>query len=288
MTVGFHRLLFLSFDLIESMMQNKFCLVTSLFNIQREKMSGNDGRSWGNYLEWFEKTLRLKTPMIIFCENDLVDFVKERREHPTEIVTRNFSEIPYLHLKDEIQKILSSDGYQNKIGAPERIECQHSMYNIIQYSKFKWLDQAISLNPFSSRYFFWIDAGASRHFDGFDTNNTFPSQESLELLDKMGEKFLLQMNMDFYQDLVVAETLTEEYFWDARAFTCGSFFGGELEAVKKVNDEIHHIFINKMIKNGLVNTEQTALGYLLKTKPYLFLQYRRYNGKHMDMFTGLS
>ena len=43
-----------------------------------------------------------------------------------------------------------------------------------------------------------------------------------------------------------------------------------------------------MINNGLVNTEQTALGYLLKTKPDLFVEYRRYNGKHMDMFAELS
>jgi hypothetical protein len=43
-----------------------------------------------------------------------------------------------------------------------------------------------------------------------------------------------------------------------------------------------------MINNGLVNTEQTALGYLLKTQPDLFVEYRRYNGRHMDMFTELS
>jgi len=269
-------------------MENKFCLVTSLFNIERERMNGNDGRSWDDYLKWFEKTLQLKTPMIVFCEDDLVEFIEKRREYPTKIITHTVSEIPYYYLKDEIQKIISSNEYQSKIGAPERIECQHSMYNVVQYSKFKWLGQAIEINPFDSKYFFWIDAGASRHFEGFDTDDNFPSQASLDALDQMGEKFLLQMNMDYYQDLVNAETLTEEYLWDARAFTCGSFFGGELEAVKKINREIDNIFINKMINNGLVNTEQTALGYLLKTQPDLFVEYRRYNGKHMDMFTELS
>ena len=271
-----------------NIMENKFCLVTSLFNIEREKMNGNDGRSWDNYLGWFEKTLQLKTPMIVFCEDNLIEFIEKRRNYPTKIITHTVSEIPYYFLKDKIQKIISSEEYQSKIGVPQRIECQNPMYNVVQYSKFKWLDQAIGVNPFNSKYFFWIDAGASRHFEGFDTNNNFPSKESLDTLDQMGEKFLLQMNMDFYQDLVQAETLTEEYFWDARAFTCGSFFGGELEAVKKVNREIDNIFINKMINKELVNTEQTALGYLLKTQPDLFVEYRRYNGKHMDIFTELS
>lgn len=269
-------------------MNNKFCLVTSLFNVEREKMSGNDGRSWDDYLKWFEKTLQLKSNMIVFCEDNLVDFIEKRRNYPTKIITHTVSEIPYYFLKDKIQEILSSEDYQNKIGAPHRIECQHPMYNVIQYSKFKWLDRSIELNPFNSKYFFWIDAGASRHFDGFDTNQNFPSQDSLDAFDQMGEKFLIQMNMDYYPDLVHAETFAEEYLWDARAITCGSFFGGEMEAVKKVNREIEDVLINKMINNGLVNSEQTALGYLLKTKPDLFVEYRRYNGKHMDIFTELS
>jgi hypothetical protein len=40
--------------------------------------------------------------------------------------------------------------------------------------------------------------------------------------------------MDFYKDLAYAETLNEDYLWNARAITCGSFFGGEtLNRLKK-------------------------------------------------------
>ena len=94
--------------------------------------------------------------------------------------------------------------------------------------------------------------------------------------------------MEFYKDIANALTLGEEYLWDARAITCGSFFGGNLEAVKKVSKEVDDIWINKMIKNGNVNNEQITLAYLLKTKPDLFVEYNRYNGKHMDIFTELS
>ena len=273
---------------MSSTIENKFCLVTSLFNINREEMTGNDGRTWDDYLLWFEKTLQLKSPMIVFCDNDLIEFVEKRRECPTKIITHTVSEIPYYSLRDKIQTIISSDEYQNKIDVPQRIECQHPMYTVVQYSKFKWLDSAIELNPFDSKYFFWIDAGASRHFEGFDTNSPFPSQESLNAFDQIGEKFLIQLNMEFYKDLAYAETLNEDYLWNARAITCGSFFGGEIESVKKVNQEIDDILINKMISNGFVNNEQIALAYLLKTKPDLFVEYKRYNGRHMDIFRELS
>ena len=269
-------------------MNKNFVLVSSLFNINREKMNGNDGRSWDDYLNWFEKTLQIKSPMIIFAEDDMVEFVEKRRDYPTKIITHSTSEIPYYYLRDKIQTIISSEEYQSKIDSPQRIECQHPMYTVVQYSKFKWLDRAIELNPFDSKYFFWIDAGASRFFDKFDTNQNFPSQESLDAFEQMGEKFLLQLNMEFYGDLAHAETLNEDYLWDSRAITCGSFFGGELESVKKVNAEVGNILINKMIKNGFVNNEQIALAYLLKTKPDLFVEYNRYNCKHMYIFRELS
>lgn len=269
-------------------MNKNFVLVSSLFNINREEMSGNDGRTWDDYLMWFEKTLQLKSPMIIFCEDNLVEFVKNRREYPTKIITHTVSEIPYYFLKDKIQMIISSEKYQKKIDVPQRIECKHPMYTVVQYSKFKWLDEAIRLNPFDSKYFFWIDAGASRHFEDFDINNQFPSQESLDAFEQMGEKFLLQLNMEFYKELAHSESLTDDYLWDARSITCGSFFGGEMEAVKKVNQEVDNVLITKMIDNEFVNNEQIALAYLLKTKPEYFVEYRRYNGKHMDIFRELS
>ena len=51
-------------------------IVSSLFNIERE---GMDGRSWDEYLKWFELTLKLKCPMVLFVTEDLVSFIEERR-----------------------------------------------------------------------------------------------------------------------------------------------------------------------------------------------------------------
>lgn len=268
--------------------ENKFCLVTSLFNVKRETMSGNDGRSWNDYLDWFEKTLQIKAPMIIFVEDDLIDFVTERRQYPTKIITHSIEEIPYYFLKEKIQDILDSPEYQGKIDVPERIECKHSMYSVVQYSKFKWLEQAIELNPFSSKYFFWIDAGASRHFVDFDVDKEFPSEQTVSALDESGSKFLLQLNMEYYKDIASAEKLSDDYLLDARAITCGSFFGGEKEAVLEVSKKIDDVLVHKMIGNGFVNNEQIALAYLLKNNPDLFIEYRRYNGNHMDIFRELS
>lgn len=261
-------------------------IVTSLFNIERE---GMDGRSWDEYLEWFEKTLELKCSMVIFTTEDLVSFVEERRKTiPTEIITHSLEDIPYYYLKDTLDTIIDSEEYKQIILDPDRIECKHSIYSIIQYSKFKWLQQAIEENPFNSKFFFWLDAGGSRFFDGYNLANEYPSPNAIEALEEMGNKFLIQMNMEYYKDLVGADVLEDDYLLDNRSYVLGSLFGGTSESIKKVSDDVEYVLKNKMIDNGFVNNEQITLGYLVKQNPNDYEIYERYDGKHMSLFVELG
>ena len=261
-------------------------IVSSLFNIERQEM---DGRKWEEYLKWFDITLRLKCPMVLYVTEDLVSFVEERRVNiPTEIITQKVEEIPYYYLKDKLDNIISSEKYKEKISDPNRIECQHSLYSIIQYSKFKWLTQAIEENPFNSKFFFWIDAGASRFFEDYDLRLSYPSQNAIDALNGMGDKFLIQMNMEYYDDLVNAEILLEEYLLDNRSYVLGSMFGGTQKAIEKVSNDIEDVLVNKMVANDFVNNEQIALGYLVKKNPEDYEIYERYDGKHMSLFLELS
>ena len=261
-------------------------IVSSLFNIDREEM---DGRTWEEYLKWFGITLKLKCPMVLFITEDLREFVEERRSDiPTEIIVQSVEEIPYYYLKPQLDSIIESEEYQEKISDPERIECQHSMYSIVQYSKFKWLERAIEENLFNSKFFFWMDAGASRFFEGYDVSQDYPSIDAIEALNEMGDKFLLQMNMEYYKDLAKASTLSEEYLLDNRSYVLGSMFGGGKNSLLKVGSDVEDILLNKMIANEFVNNEQIALGYLVKQNEDDFEIFERYDGKHMALFTELS
>ncbi|NCU61834.1 MAG: hypothetical protein EBW89_01445 [Candidatus Fonsibacter ubiquis] len=75
-----------------------------------------DGRTWDEYLYWFDETLKVKCPMVIFIGEDLISFVEERRKLiPTEIIVQKKSEIPYFYLKDKLDIIIESQEYKNKI-----------------------------------------------------------------------------------------------------------------------------------------------------------------------------
>jgi hypothetical protein len=261
-------------------------LVSALFNIEREEM---DGRTWNEYLKWFDKTLNLNCPMILFATEDLQDFIEQRRlTIPTEVIIQTIEEIPYYSLKNQIDDILLSDFFKENVQDIDRIECKHSMYSVIQYSKFKWLEQAIEENPFNSKFFFWMDAGASRFFQNYEFSQVFPSKNAVESLEEIGDKFLIQMNMEYYKNLATAETLSDDYLYDCRSFTLGSFFGGTENGIRQVSNQVDNVLRNQMMANGFINNEQIALGYLLKKKPDLFVQYERYNGEHMDLFNELT
>ena len=174
--------------------------VSALFDIDRV-----DGRKWDQYLKWFDVTLKLRVPMLLFITEDLQEFVDERRgDLPTKTVHITPEEIPYYHLKEPIQNILDSDDFKNNISDPERIECKQAMYSVIQYSKFPWLDHAVKLNPFDSDVYFWLDAGGSRFFNNFDLTEPYPGEAAMEQLEDMGESFLIQMNCEYYADLYLS------------------------------------------------------------------------------------
>ena len=259
-------------------------VVSALFNIDRV-----DGRKWDEYLKWFDKTLQLKVPMILFITEDLVEFVEERRgDLPTELIVDTIDDIPYYHLKDEIQDILDSEEYKENISDPDRIECKQAMYSVIQYSKFPWIKYAVEKNPHDTDYFFWLDAGGSRFFDNFDLTEQWPSKEACKSLEEMGESFLLQMNCDYYPDLYNADELDIDYLYDNRSYVLGSLFGGHKNKIPSVCDLVEDVLINEMINKKNVNNEQIALGYIIKKYSDEFSLYERTTGKHMALFTELA
>ena len=269
----------------------KVTLVSALFDINRV-----DGRKWEEYLKWFEITLKLRVPMVLFLDRDMQEYIDERRGDmfseneylKTQTLYQTVEDIPYYGLKDQIQEILDSDQYKKDMADPERIECKQAMYPIIQYSKFPWLTQAAAMNPHGSDYFFWLDAGGSRFFEDYDLTQNYPSEEAKKALDEMGDSFLVQMNTEYYTDLANAKTLSTDYLYDNRSYVLGSMFGGHKKSLFRVCDMVHDVLMNDMIANNTINNEQIALGYLIKKYPDEFSLYERTNQKHMALFHELG
>ncbi len=246
-------------------------IITALYDISRDKKG--DGRTFDEYLTWFEGTLKVKSPMVIFVDESLKEFVEKNRKNlPTKIITEPLEEVPYYHLNDRIQEVLDDDDYKNKIRDPNRVECKLSLYNVIIYSKFPWVKRVIEDNPFNSEYFMWMDAGLSRFFEphGVDVNQLYPSNDAMEALVDSKESVLIQVQTSFYPDLVNKERLDVEDLWDSRSFVMAGLWGGGSESLSKFCDLIDDVLINKMLKNNLINNEQIAMAYVYKNNDDMF------------------
>jgi hypothetical protein len=256
-------------------------LVTALYDIDRK--SKGDGRSFDEYLSWFAQTLKVKSPMVIFVEDYLEDFVIEHRKNlPTKIITQPLKQIPYYYLNDDIQHILDDKNFKERISAPSRLECKMSIYNVIIFSKFPWVKRVIEENPFQSEYFMWMDAGLSRFFTphDVDTNLPYPSESALESLLDNKDSVLIQAQMDFYPDLVNAKEYNDDYFWDARSWVMAGLWGGGSESLSKFCNMVDNVLQEKLIKRGIVNNEQIVMAYIYKTNDDMFTVFENHAHLH--------
>lgn len=226
-------------------------VITALYNIDRE--TKGDNRKWSEYLDWFKNTLKLNMPMVIFIPSYLKDFVTEHRppNYKTQIIIQEQQDIPYAYLEPRIREILSTDTYKQHMKDSKRVECILPYYNIIQYSKFKWLKHASEENYFKTNYFFWMDAGISRFIDVFAS-----VKEKLEL--PVG-KLCIQKN-HYYDTYIV----NDKYLWDSQCLLCGTIFGGDAKAIYNIELRIHKLLSTLMENYNWINNEQILLAYIAK------------------------
>jgi hypothetical protein len=88
--------------------------------------------------------------------------------------------------------------------------------------------------------------------------------------------------MSNYPDLANSTSLSEEYLLDNRSYVAGGIFMSSKKSIVKVKEEIDNVLKNMMLKNGFVNNEQIAVGYLIKKTPSLFRTFRNYSGIHKN------
>jgi len=256
-------------------------LVTALYDINRE--NNGDGRSFDEYLSWFAQTLRLPSPMVIFVPNNLVSFVNDHRKNlPTKIINQELKDVPYYFLNDKIQNVLNSKDFIGRIGCPDRVECKNSLYNVIIFSKFQWVKNAIEKNYFNTELFMWMDAGLSRFFDDEDLNKPYPSSNGIQSMMDNKDRVVIQTSMSYYPDLVNANTCNEDYFWDARTWVMAGLWGGGKEPLVQFCDIIDKVLQEKMIGNGIINNEQNAMAYAYKNHPDLFVAFENYSHLHRN------
>jgi hypothetical protein len=244
-------------------------IVTAFFDIKRE--TNGDGRKLTDYLEWIKKTLQLNCNLFIVTEQKFVNFMKENRPegYNTFIKEDTLENASYYKYLPRMKEILNSSDYKKCIAHPNRVECTLPEYNVIQYSKFGWLEDAIKENPFGSEYFFWMDAGISRFFYNMNLQRLYPDTNAFSRVFNQIETnetaFIIQQREDLQRYII-----DEQFIWKADNLFKGGMFGGHKKRVIEISSELEKVFVKEMLDKNNVNNEQLALALLWKKQPELF------------------
>lgn len=249
--------------------------VTALYDINREKIG--DGRKFSEYLDWLDKLLKIKVPLVIFTSDEINEFINQRRNNKIIIINQKLEDLYYYQFKKDIEQIIQSKEYRFKIAHPNRVECINPLYNVIQYNKFDLLKKVSDENPFQTKMFFWVDVGISRFFEGFDLNKEYIISSKYP-----EDKFIIQGRYDYEN-----YTIDDKFYWNSCNLFIGTMFGGDRKTLHKMFNLILHE-MKWMIQNKQMNNEQLAIAKVWSNNKDLFYIFKNQTYRHLPLFEYLS
>lgn len=244
-------------------------LVSAFFDINRETLG--DGRRLEEYMEWIKRTLQLNCNLYIITEARFIDFMKSNR--PSEYQVRTYYKADtlenamYYKYLPRMREIINSPEYKSRIMHPDRVECKLPEYNVIQYSKFGWLLDAIKDNPFKSDYFFWVDIGISRFFENMDLSIEYPRSNIIQKLNlpECKDKFIIHQRHDLQKF-----PIDNNFIWRSDNLLKGGIFGGSSQVINNISEKLEKVFNDVMLDNNCVNNEQLGLTIVWNNNKELF------------------
>jgi hypothetical protein len=241
--------------------ENKITLVTGLWDIGRDALSEGWSRPYSHYLDRFAELLDVPYNMIIFGDKELQEIVfKKRNLSNTKFIVRNkdwFKQEFY----DQIQNIrLKPSWYSQASWLKESAQGSLDMYNPIVMSKVFLLNDARLLDPFSSKYMYWIDAGiTSTVHSGYFYKD--------KILDNFNPKGIVFITFPYkaeneihgfdYKELCILSNSSK-----VSKVCRGGFFGGDVNDIADFNED-YHFLMTLTLEKGYMGTEESLFTILL-------------------------
>lgn len=218
-------------------------LVTACFDLTKFNSKSR------NFLESINnmKSL-LETPcyLVIYTDSILLDYIKNVRDgcglkNLTLYIVKNVEELDTFKYLDVVKK-------NREIYHPTKDERTCAESHLVCCSKFELVLKTISLNPFNTSKFGWIDANVGINFSKICTN--YKNNMLLNILDKCSkDKFHLQI-LNVNNKKYIKEENLSEYYSSYKWVVCGCLFISGKDIGIKILEDLNNTFI-----------KHTLLGY---------------------------
>jgi len=237
-------------------------LVTGIWDIGRGSLTEGWSRPFQHYLDKFEKLLEVEENLIIFGDEELREFVFERRKpETTQFIVRPLSWFTSSEFFPLIQKIRTNEDWSNQVGwLKESTQARLENYNPLVMSKVFLLHDAKIMDQFNSEYMFWIDGGL--------TNTVHPGyfthDKVLNNLSKYISKFsFVCFPYDASTEIHGFEynKLNELAGAKVNKVARGGFFGGPKHTISDINS-IYYGLLKSTLSEGYMGTEESIFSIM--------------------------
>lgn len=241
---------------------NEISIVTAFFDIGRGNWTPDKGlphylqRTTDTYLERFSHMAKLENEMVVFTSEDLASKVKELRgERPTTVIVFDFHN-SLQELRDKISKVQQNPQYQNKIN-PSQIrnpEYWNADYVLVNALKSTFVRKAIDYQLINNELVAWMDFGYCRE----------PINKTKWQYPFDTDKIHFFTIKDYIEGTYIQDIIfNNDVHVTGPCIVAGKTLWFQLEAL------VHHS-LDELLKNNLIDDDQTLLlmSYLLK--PELF------------------
>jgi len=206
-----------------------------------------DNKHGDQYTDWFQNSLKINSPYVFFSDKEGIEIIKKYRQ--------NF---PTIYIECDIQDFHTYK-YKDRMKT-HPIHCPSVELNLIWNEKIFLMKKAAELNPFFSDFFCWVDAGICTYRDCAPPTIPFPNADKLIHLPK--DKFIYSSSYRYRE----IDVRIDNYYHHVS--------GTYILHKNIINDftKIYDNYLDKMLDNNNIWTDQVVLTHIFKDNKHLFYQ----------------
>lgn len=257
------------------MIMFKTTIVTMFFNLKKLKDASSTTRPLDFYVKNGVHTLSLKYPMLIFCDEETVDIIKETRNNnvdqnaiPTVYIVKKLTDYDFYSQNFDIieQNRKRSHGYKDPNNR------NTTSYFLITMFKTVCLLLAKQRNDFQSSYYAWIDLGCNHVLKNV-------AEYAPPMLENPNPK--ISACYIHYRGKKELENMNAFLENGGPCGMAATVFTAETEYIDRFYSAMMHLFNEQLAKNTGHSDEQT-MTYCYDRYPELF---HIYNGEYYSILT---
>jgi hypothetical protein len=203
------------------------------------------------YNNWFKNTLKINCPYAFFGDKESIKLAKKYRK-----------ELPTYYIEFDIEEFTTYK-YKNKM-ITDATHCPSVELNLIWNEKIFMIERASKINPFSSDFFAWVDAGICNYRTEPPPSVPFPNIGKLNNLPK--DKLIYSSSKDYIEQ----EVKRDNYY----QHIAGTSFVIHKNMINKFA-VLYKQYLDKLVDRNNIWTDQVLWTHIYKDNKDLFFEYAR-------------